>query len=292
MERSFEAGGYYADSLETINLGRFGVILFFLISGFVIPPTIKSVPTFAVNRAFRLLPALWLSIAVLLVLGVSDARLSDVPLNMIMLAWCFDVSEVSSVYWTLSVELAFYVFCAAMFHAGYLERTVPIALIAIALAFISVVTGNERWLFGTVLLAGILIHKTIANGDVGPLLAGVTIAFVGASVSVAFRQGPGFLSTVPMLSGMLMPLPVFALALAFRDQPVWWPFVYLGTISYSVYLFQDLALKAVPASLIGPVLACALIIPIATAVYHLVEAPMIAFGRRLNRSAAPARSIS
>ena len=56
--------------LEYVSPGRFGVVLFFLISGFVVPFSIKGerpIASFVVNRAARLLPALWLSIGTLLI---------------------------------------------------------------------------------------------------------------------------------------------------------------------------------------------------------------------------------
>ena len=55
--------------LDAVNLGRFGVVLFFLISGFVIPFSFRGdqpIRNFAISRTFRLLPALWLSVALLL----------------------------------------------------------------------------------------------------------------------------------------------------------------------------------------------------------------------------------
>ena len=56
-----DAIGYY------MNFGRFGVVLFFFVSGFVIPFSFPNSATpvrdFAVSRFFRLYPAYWTSIA-------------------------------------------------------------------------------------------------------------------------------------------------------------------------------------------------------------------------------------
>ena len=54
--------------LEALNLGRFGVVLFFLISGLVIPYSFRGetpLRNFAISRLFQLYPAYWLSIPVL-----------------------------------------------------------------------------------------------------------------------------------------------------------------------------------------------------------------------------------
>ena len=52
-------------AVETLSLGRFGVALFFLISGFVVPFSIHGegpLRHFAISRLFRLYPALWLAL--------------------------------------------------------------------------------------------------------------------------------------------------------------------------------------------------------------------------------------
>lgn len=55
-------------SMNGVDLGRFGVVLFFLISGFVVPFSIRGarpLQRFAISRFFRLYPALWLAVLTL-----------------------------------------------------------------------------------------------------------------------------------------------------------------------------------------------------------------------------------
>jgi len=57
---------------ENINLGRVGVIVFFITSGFVIPwslskPSAHTLKNFATKRFFRLYPAYWFSIIISLI---------------------------------------------------------------------------------------------------------------------------------------------------------------------------------------------------------------------------------
>ena len=57
--------------LDLFNAGRFGVALFFLISGFVIPFSFKEprpLLRFALSRFFRLYPAYWLSLMLALLI--------------------------------------------------------------------------------------------------------------------------------------------------------------------------------------------------------------------------------
>ena len=64
----------FSGVLHAIDLGRFGVVLFFLISGLVIPFSFSGetpLRTFAIRRAFRLYPVYWLSIPVLALVGTA-----------------------------------------------------------------------------------------------------------------------------------------------------------------------------------------------------------------------------
>ena len=60
-------GQIWYDIAHTVDFGRIGVVAFFMISGYVIPPTLRGplangTRRFLVRRFFRLFPAYWLSI--------------------------------------------------------------------------------------------------------------------------------------------------------------------------------------------------------------------------------------
>lgn len=105
----FEAGGY-------------GVFLFFGISGFVISRTLEAttgLADFTAKRFARLFPAYWAAILLTtLIVQFSDtsllrSQLVTVLVNFTMLQDFLLFPAVDGVYWTLSVELAFYL-CAAL----------------------------------------------------------------------------------------------------------------------------------------------------------------------------------
>jgi peptidoglycan/LPS O-acetylase OafA/YrhL len=85
---------------------------------------------------------------------------------------------------------------------------------------------------------------------------------------------------------MVLPFGVF-IAVLLRKPATQPRLIYLGAISYSVYLFQD-AVQLVLSSLVSAgrypmayVIAVVLItIALASATYRFLERPMIAFGRR------------
>ena len=95
-----------------------GVSLFFMLSGFVITYSgnKKSVKAFLILRGVRLYPAFWFCMLITFV-GASilfgDPRLSttwrDAILNTTMLPSYFGAHMVDGVYWTLLVEIKFYI---------------------------------------------------------------------------------------------------------------------------------------------------------------------------------------
>ena len=91
---------------------------------------------------------------------------------------------------------------------------------------------------------------------------------------------------------MTLPLLVFVLVLVFRRTPSK-AFMYLGTVSYSAYLFQDVGLVTLtflispriwPVYLMGVV---AITLLIASVVYRFIERPMIELGHRVTKHKAP-----
>ncbi len=105
-------------------LGGWGVSLFFVISGFVIPFSLErySVKGFIVGRLWRIWPTCWvgLSITAAAVLigvhfmgGVVPFTLRDFVTHLFPpFAAIADSRQIDSVMWTLEIEMFFYVVCA------------------------------------------------------------------------------------------------------------------------------------------------------------------------------------
>ncbi|MCB1544197.1 MAG: acyltransferase, partial [Rhodoblastus sp.] len=105
-------------------LGSWGVSLFFVISGFVIPFSLErySVKGFLVGRLWRIWPTCWvgLSITVASVLigvhvmgGVVPFTFRDAITHFFPpFASIADSQQIDSVMWTLEIEMFFYIVCA------------------------------------------------------------------------------------------------------------------------------------------------------------------------------------
>lgn len=107
--------------LDWLALGKLGVDLFFVISGLVIAMTILKVGSareFAIRRFARLYPAfLAAATAVFLALSIIDplklrVGLADYLANWTMMAGDLGFRYVDGIFWTLAVEVKFYVWVA------------------------------------------------------------------------------------------------------------------------------------------------------------------------------------
>lgn len=97
--------------------GALGVQLFFIISGFVILMSAygRTVGQFAASRISRLFPAYWAAciLATFLLLVITDGEMNkvtwtDAVVNFTMLQQSLGVRSLDGVFWTLWVELLFY----------------------------------------------------------------------------------------------------------------------------------------------------------------------------------------
>ncbi|MER6199135.1 acyltransferase [Streptomyces sp. NPDC001586] len=131
-----------------------GVELFFIISGFVICMSSwgRSLGDFFTSRVVRLYPAYWLGVLLTTVvvtlwpLVVQPLGLKDVLLNLTMLQEPFRVGSVDAVYWTLWVELRFYLLFALVVWKGVTYRRVVLFCALWTVASILVTAGRAPFL--------------------------------------------------------------------------------------------------------------------------------------------------
>lgn len=136
------------DMAWAVDVGRIGVVIFFAISGFVICRSLKGnriegSKKFIIRRLLRLYPAFWLSIP----LGLfSMWWLFDKPFdwhiitaNMTMLPELLGEPPVIALYWTLETELAFYILCWLLFFYRKLNNPLVLFLMSALLTCLFVV---------------------------------------------------------------------------------------------------------------------------------------------------------
>lgn len=292
------------------QFGQLGVMVFFLISGFIITHVARSESPgrFCIRRVFRIYPAYWLVIACIVGFGLFDSPFDYSVLHdwtvILRIAtitnYLHDPQHVVlGVGWTLQIEVMFY---AVVALATPLIRRAPLLAICVELAFVALVivnahSGSASWfLFAAnvaylpYLLIGQLIYFYWAEGMRGghALLAGWLCYFV--IVFGMYQIHTNFLE--PEHSRMLclaFALGIFVWALNFGNE--------IGTtrvprffsdISYSLYLVQGplllLLAKLKPMIGFGNVAALATLAAIGLAffIHRFVERPFIAWGRWLS----------
>lgn len=308
-------GHPYATGQDWCCIGDLGVHLFFVISGYVIALTVARSPgpaDFAVARASRLYPAYWTCVLITAlalwcwpVPGRSVGP-AAVLANLSMVHGFFGVPDVDGVYWSLLVELHFYVFAGIALLLPLRWRRL------------------EWWLAAW--LAAVAAQQALAAAGIGgrPVRAvGVLLIAAHApwfAAGVALRAGhTGILrhATWPLLGAAFALISwreawhhALAAAISFAAvaggarmslRGIWWrPALALGAISYPVYLLHQNIGYAVmlPAGEAGwprwlAVAAAVLVTALlAAAVTLLVERPALAAirarWRGLRKGPAPA----
>jgi peptidoglycan/LPS O-acetylase OafA/YrhL len=120
---------------QWLNLGQYGVFVFFLVSGYIVPASLErkgSVRGFWIGRALRLYPMFLVALALSAVAYETGhgtvANAGRHPLTAI-LGWVFMLQNllaglnVPVVTWTLSYEMVFYLLIAALFSWGVHRRS-------------------------------------------------------------------------------------------------------------------------------------------------------------------------
>jgi peptidoglycan/LPS O-acetylase OafA/YrhL len=300
---------YEANVTPYFYPGDWGVVLFLFCSGFIIPVSLErqgSLGSFWVRRVFRLYPLYWLNIAFIaalrqgeagVVLAADPAQSAKIILaNLTMFQGFVGIPHLMALYWTLTLEMLFYLIVSVLFLLKCSARTVYPTLGLLA-AMIVVELCVDRP-FATsymthllIILAGLVayrVHSGAASARVGVAIA-VLLPLMLAAPLLADPHDRH--EQLGWATAQLGASAVFALAFLRRARPVRAPLRYLGRISYSIYLMHPVVMGLVPrlprpeltllAWLAGTIL-------VASATYRWVELPAIAVGQRLTRAIAGA----
>lgn len=235
--------------------GHYGVDLFFVISGFVILMTLEKTVLpldFVVSRFSRLFPSYWaaifLTFCVTHWLGL-PGKLVDVDAalaNMLMVHGLFRVPHVDGVYWTLEVELLFYGGMFLLYRLKCLSwvHTALLGLLLLRLAYHLLERRfgiSLPWIIFRLLILqyipwfalGISVYLVINRSQRGawrqPLwtaASAIATLWICESVLVA-GLAVAFLMAVYLAASSKLSLLRFV------------PFVWLGSISYPLYLLHE-----------------------------------------------------
>ena len=256
------------------DYANLGVRVFFVISGFLITKLLLeeraatgriSVPQFYLRRAFRILPAAYIYVAIMIVLipfGMHAMYGEMAPALFYYANYKFSPGSIATGhFWSLSVEEQFYfLWPAALVLLGLRRaRYACLALLVVAPVFrifsdLGIWPTNPRYAFESVcdaLATGCLL--AILRGGLRKLKFYRSV--VGSPLAIAIVLAGVLLTSVysPALLHDLLGIPVLNIGIALCiDRYTWladetsigrilnWPLiVWLGTVSYSLYLWQQ-----------------------------------------------------
>lgn len=272
--------------VTTVDLGKLGVSLFFLISGFVIPFSFqRGLVGFAIGRAARLLPALWLSMLFAIALGADVDGVRHLIASGLMLTHLLSEPGIISAYWTLNWELYFYAICAGAFALGVLRRPRVFGILAIALGFLSI--ADHRFSYLLLMFTGTLLRMVFL--DKNEEAKAWLFAALGATLGAAFVWGMHSHRPPEFFTALALALPAFVLLWNRLSHPA---LLWLGSISYSLYLFHLPILEAIQEipPLPFAVLGIGLPLMVASAVFRWVEQPAMRWAKTMRPR--PARLAS
>lgn len=285
-----------------LDVGNVGVIVFFGISGFVIPLSLESSASlwrFWVRRVCRLYPLYWC--AVIIMLGCAAAGLAarfelgpdllqtqQILLNLTLLQGLTGQPALLNQSWTLGYELLFYAVVSLFWLGRVQQRSVANAVLAVTLAL--VLQGIVPRLLHVGLPVDLLSFPALmCAGTVGLdwYRGRVTQKAALGVLCITLVMLVATASTWAFISARLLGVALFCVALVWRPAHIWRPLLTLGRISYSIYLLHPFVIGLVPA-LVNPIITAivwiAVTIVIALATERWVERPMIDLGRRLTRT--------
>jgi len=220
--------------------GQYGVHIFFVISGFIIPLSmdkagykIKYYPRFLYKRAIRLHPPYLVALALTFIIVALANRAKHIPFpetlpDVIKSCFYFHIPEENPVFWTLRVEAEYYLFIGLFF---LLVKKFPKLTICVAipiLMFISQIPISEEKNLGpfiTFFLIGIVAY--MMYNKVGSYI----VALIGLISLIIFS-----FIFFPLAAAISASFTVLFILLYKGNGNTFFDF--FGEISYSVYLIH------------------------------------------------------
>ncbi|CBL44142.1 predicted acyltransferase [gamma proteobacterium HdN1] len=309
-----------------LSYGFVGVAVFFVISGFVIAlslshkrATLGLTGRFAIRRSLRLDPPYWVAIAleiglIYLALQLFPETVKSVPptwdkvvAHIFYMQDILEYGNIAAVFWTLCIELQFYLFYALMLtlvqwrsaefidENGNFSKTASVwfglsALLGIA-CMNKLITPPFPGLFiayWPYFLSGALIALSYASRLSPKYFIGHTILLV---ISAVFKPTPYLVAALITIIFLFYVASrnLFSSMLSFR------PLIYLGTISYSLYLFHSIVgwrfvilVQTLHKGPLSPTMSitvffCAVIVSLISAdiAFRIIETPSINLAKKI-----------
>lgn len=316
------AGGHLVETasvvpaIRLLGYGHLGVAVFFVLSGFVVAHSLYRVRMtwaglggFALRRSLRLDPPYWVAIALCLLAAWANGGVRALPgapavlAHLVYLQDLIGVAPISAVFWTLCLEIQFYLGYALILLAGRNAPGEPLQGRRTATLLAAAGAISLLWPLG--------IGPATPPGLFLPLWHGFLLGvgaywawreprgrafFVACAVVVLFgawHTGSEFSATCAGTAILLYGASRTGHLVTAID---WWWLQRLGIVSYSLYLTHNpvtgavfrfgfrLTGRTVLTELLWLTVAVLTCVAVAAALWVVIERPSMALSRRVGLS--------
>jgi peptidoglycan/LPS O-acetylase OafA/YrhL len=313
----------HVDAPTWMHPSQHGVTIFFVLSGFLITSKLLEAPIdlrrFYIRRFFRLMPVAWTYLAVMLLLG-HFAHMPIAPPAAVFASLFFyrnylviPFGASTFHFWSLSIEEQFYLVWPCILLLAGARRCLWIAPAgAIGIAFFRLLNWShynssifncQTQARADALLIGCFLALALHEPRLRALALQWSKVWAVPALAVLGYCMAHFVQLAPLTecvsiaaliaASVLHPKSIFAWPLTTKALAL------LGTVSYSLYVWQEIFMLLMPAHgavliLLNLFVMCLFVF----ASYEYVERPLTRFGHRLTRRQerstldAPALEIS
>lgn len=288
--------------VPALNIGRYGVELFFIISGFVISMSIENsndVYRFFVSRFSRLFPTFWAAVCIssVFIWGFNDQFDLVIFLNnLTMIPNFLGSTNIDGSYWTLTYELFFYIAIAGLFYFFRLVPTKTMIFIGLGISLLMIVTATYDIYLGYkikallliphihLFLAGFLFYKLWKPERLQPIQVWAVYLLLFALALVQWLLVGSDFSRHNITSSVMVTVFFIVMILVIKGRLTFLNhriLVYFGSISYSLYLihqevgyiFINKLISLTGSYWLSMPLSLACVILIADLMYRYIETP-------------------
>lgn len=255
-------------SFSVMELGVTGVDLFFVISGFVIFMSInnvKSAKEFVVNRFARLYPTYWASVTftALVCLAVNYFYISGTTVstfkymaNMTMFQHYLRAGNLDGTYWTMIIEMVFYIFILLLFRLKLLKHILSISvfMLVVSVFWDMWIESHSDFLYKTIryifplinhfplFFAGILFYKMINSTKVNYVYYLLLMLCLPVQ-TMLYNNGGSAQNYIGQWEYSMMLAAYFIVFILFINHKLTFiinkPALFFGKISFALYLIHQ-----------------------------------------------------
>jgi peptidoglycan/LPS O-acetylase OafA/YrhL len=227
--------GRHLAIMRQIDFGKYGVLLFFLVSGYVIPMSLErhgDLRKFWIGRLCRIYPAYLAAIAVVAALAAAGLITWPVSLradpltgllaHATMMPDLIGLRGAVRVFWTLSYEMTFYLIVAGLYawrlhrHSGWWAGGIALTALLAAPVLPGALLGSNRALAAVLVLVVFLIVAAHLSDRfvLSAGAAGIAFVLLPAVNGHATRNS----TVIASWQGLLLLAVMFAGTVVYRAQ--------------------------------------------------------------------------